>query len=80
MQLIATVVRPFRYCGSSVVASPLTLSSTEPYAKNAGQPLLQPFAAASPVGILFVCSTVTYAFVADGPVKLEKRPDKFCCV
>src|SRR5712692_9942063 len=60
-----------RYCGSRVVASPLKLSSTDPYAKKAGQPFGQPFADASPVGILLVCSTVTYAFVANGPVNCE---------
>src|SRR5438128_11418357 len=72
MQLIAASVSGFRYCGSSVVASPLWLSSTEPYAKNAGHPLGQPLAFASGVGWVFVCSTVTKAFVAVDPVKEGK--------
>src|ERR1043165_3321196 len=60
-----------RYCGLSVVGSPLALSSPDAYAKKDGQPRGQPLAAASPVGCVFVCSTVTYAFVAVAPVKAE---------
>src|SRR5713101_2149073 len=80
MQLMAAVVSACRYCGSSVVASPLWLSSTEPYAKKAGQPFAQPAAAASDVGTVLPCSTVRYAFVAVGPVNAGNIAPRFCCV
>src|ERR1041385_7243109 len=74
MQLIAEFVSGLRYWASSVMASPVALSSSEPQAKNAGQPFEQPFAAASDVGCvaLGTCSTVTYAFVAVAPTNGEK--------
>src|SRR5438128_2306610 len=79
MQLIAAVVSACVYCGSRVVASPLWLSRTDPYAKKAGQPFGQPLAAASPVGVVFVCSTVTYALVAVAPVKAGNIDARFVC-
>src|SRR5216684_607567 len=47
MQVMALFVSGSEYCDSSVVASCVTLSSCEPYAKNAGQPVGQPLASAS---------------------------------
>src|SRR5581483_5104415 len=79
MQLRALVVSGWKYCGSSVVASPERLSRIEPYAKNAGQPFGQPFAAASLVGCVFSCVTTTYAFVAFAPVKLGNIAPMFGC-
>src|SRR5256885_14865047 len=75
MQLIAAFVTGLRYWASSVMASLVVLSRSEPQAKKAGQPFAQPLAAASEggCGALATCSTVTYALVAVAPLKGEKR-------
>src|ERR1051325_10284823 len=81
MQLIAASLSGRVYCDSSVVASDVTLSSTEPYAKNAGQPLPQPCASAWRVGVVAPASCVTssHAFVAVEPVKLGNIAPMFFC-
>src|SRR3954471_21871286 len=61
MQVIAELVSGRRYCGSSVVGSLVWLSSTEPNAKNAGHPFVQPLSFASAVGVLLLCWKTAYA-------------------
>ena len=57
MHEIRRLVSDFGYCASSVVASVVTLSSAEPYAKKPAQPLVPHPAGASLVAVLFCCDT-----------------------
>src|SRR5205085_6987322 len=67
MHPICAPVSDCLYCASSVVGSEVWLSSTEPKARYAGQPSLQPFATASfgppTTGVDGPCSRSTYRFV-----------------
>src|ERR1043166_4634368 len=64
---MALFVSGARYCGSRVVGSLVWLSSDEPKAKKAGQPVGQPFAAASAVGDVPLCWKMAYAPVEVAP-------------